>query len=62
MKGEITRGCNDGTVELEDVKEQDDEEDHIISVLYTVDETPPWHLCLLLGFQVRCRHLSVETG
>ena len=57
----MTAGFNDGTVELEDVKEQDEEHDHI-SVLYTVDETPPWHLCLLLGFQVRCRHLSAETG
>jgi hypothetical protein len=21
-------------------------------VLYSVDDTPPWHLCILLGFQV----------
>ena len=23
-----------------------------LGLLYTIDDTPPWYLCLLLGFQV----------
>lgn len=27
-------------------------EDRREGVLYSVDDTPPWYLCLMLGFQV----------
>jgi hypothetical protein len=51
LKGKMTKIADATSAEIDD--DQDDADgDQERTVLYSVDETPPWHLCILLGFQV----------
>ena len=40
------------TVDVDDSGEYKDGREVQDDILYTVEETPPWYLCIILGFQV----------
>ena len=55
--GKRRRDCNTDVGDVSDVNRSDltssENADPLRgSVLYTVEETPPWYLCVVLGFQV----------
>ena len=39
-------------LDVGDIQENLGEKDTKSDILYTVEDTPPWYLCVVLGFQV----------
>ena len=39
-------------VDVDNAQENLERRNENTDILYTVEETPPWYLCIVLGFQV----------